>query len=64
MQQLQLEIVSLKKEIEDRDETLGDKEKRILELKKRNQELEKFKFVLDYTIKVTFSSEHQFLYPR
>ncbi|PRP75547.1 WD repeat-containing protein 65 [Planoprotostelium fungivorum] len=43
--------LALKKEIKDRDDTLGDKEKRIFELKKRNQELEKFKFVLDYTIK-------------
>ena len=32
-------------------ETIGDKEKRIYELKKKNQELEKFKFVLDYKIK-------------
>ena len=28
-----------------------DKEKRIYDLKKKNQELEKFKFVLDYKIK-------------
>lgn len=30
---------------------LIDKEKRIYELKRKNQELEKFKFVLDYKIK-------------
>lgn len=30
---------------------LGEKEKKILDLKKKNQELEKFKFVLDYKIK-------------
>ena len=38
-------------EIKSRDETIGEKEKRIYELKKKNQELEKFKFVLDYKIK-------------
>ena len=36
---------------QDRDITIGDKEKKIYELKKKNQELEKFKFVLDYKIK-------------
>merc|ERR1712023_12718 len=30
---------------------MGDKENRIYDLKKKNQELEKFKFVLDYKIK-------------
>ena len=35
----------------ERDETIADKEKRIFDLKKKNQELEKFKFVLDYKIK-------------
>ena len=45
------DIVALKKETKERDETIGDKEKRIYELKKKNQELEKFKFVLDYKIK-------------
>jgi prefoldin subunit 5 len=37
--------------LKERDETIGDKEKRIYDLKKKNQELEKFKFVLDYKIK-------------
>jgi len=41
----------LRKEIQERDETIQDKEKRIYDLKKKNQELEKFKFVLDYKIK-------------
>lgn len=41
----------MKREIRERDETIGDKERRIYELKKKNQELEKFKFVLDYKIK-------------
>jgi chromosome segregation ATPase len=45
------DIQGLKKEIEERDQTIGDKEKRIYDLKKKNQELEKFKFVLDYKIK-------------
>ena len=36
---------------QERDETIQDKEKRIYDLKKKNQELEKFKFVLDYKIK-------------
>ena len=31
--------------------TIGEKEKKIYQLKKKNQELEKFKFVLDYKIK-------------
>merc|ERR1711959_531878 len=39
------------KEIKERDRMIGDKEHRIFDLKKQNQELEKFKFVLDYKIK-------------
>merc|ERR1719265_1705987 len=39
------------KEIRERDKTITDKETRIYDLKKQNQELEKFKFVLDYKIK-------------
>ena len=38
-------------EIKDRDSTISEKEKRIYDLKKKNQELEKFKFVLDHKIK-------------
>ena len=41
----------MKREIQERDDTIQDKEKRIYDLKKKNQELEKFKFVLDYKIK-------------
>lgn len=37
--------------MQERDETIQDKEKRIYDLKQRNQELEKFRFVLDYKIK-------------
>jgi chromosome segregation ATPase len=40
-----------KKEVKERDRTIGDKERRIFDLKKKNAELEKFKFVLDYKIK-------------
>merc|ERR1719265_1317247 len=39
------------KEIKERDKTIGDKEQKIYDLRKQNQELEKFKFVLDYKIK-------------
>jgi len=39
------------KEIEEREKTIKDKTIRITELKKKTQELEKFKFVLDYKIK-------------
>jgi WD40 repeat protein len=39
------------REIKDRDRMIGEKEQRIYDLKKQNQELEKFKFVLDYKIK-------------
>merc|ERR1719311_567354 len=42
---------SNEKEIRERDKMIGDKEQRIYDLKKQNQELEKFKFVLDYKIK-------------
>merc|ERR1711870_138669 len=39
------------REIKERDKTIGDKEQKIYDLKKQNQELEKFKFVLDYKIR-------------
>ncbi|XRB08616.1 cilia- and flagella-associated protein 57 [Pycnococcus provasolii] len=48
---LEKDIAGLRKEIAERDDTIGDKEKRIYDLKRKNQELEKFKFVLDYKIK-------------
>ncbi|KAK3567777.1 hypothetical protein QTP86_026459 [Hemibagrus guttatus] len=47
---LEKDIVGLKREIQERDETIQDKENRIHELKKKNEELEKFKFVLDYKV--------------
>lgn len=44
-------IYRLKKMIEDREKEIGDREKKIYELKQENQNLEKFKFVLDYKIR-------------
>ena len=43
--------MSNKKEIKTRDVAINDREKRIFELKKKNQELDKFKFVLDFKIR-------------
>ncbi|CEG40053.1 WD40/YVTN repeat-like-containing domain [Plasmopara halstedii] len=51
MKSFEKEIYALKREIRVRDDTIGEKERRIYDLKKKNQELEKFKFVLDYKIK-------------
>lgn len=48
---LKQQIESQKSEISERDTTIKDKDKRIIDLKKKTQELEKFKFVLDYKIK-------------
>eukprot|EP00474_Spongospora_subterranea_P010666 CRZ11124.1 hypothetical protein [Spongospora subterranea] len=45
------EIELNKAQINGLDATIGDKERTIYELKKRNQEMEKHKFVLDYQIK-------------
>ncbi|KAJ3210969.1 Cilia- and flagella-associated protein 57 [Clydaea vesicula] len=47
---LNKDIQVVKREMQERDDTIMDKEKRIYDLKKKNQELEKFKFVLDYKI--------------
>lgn len=51
IKKLEKELLAHKSEIKKRDETIGTKEKKIYELKKKNQELEKFKFVLDFKIK-------------
>jgi len=48
---LEANIESQKAELSERDATIRDKEKRIYDLKRKTQELEKFKFVLDYKIK-------------
>jgi len=45
------QIEAQKAELESRRATIEDKDARIIELKKKTQELEKFKFVLDYKIK-------------
>lgn len=49
--QLIKEKESHKSEIDERDKAINDKGIRINGLKKKTQELEKFKFVLDYKIK-------------
>merc|ERR1711907_479987 len=51
MRALEKEISEEKEVIKSRDDQIGVREKKIYELKKKNQELEKFKFVLDYKIK-------------
>ncbi|KAL2735709.1 cilia- and flagella-associated protein 57 [Vespula squamosa] len=50
IQELEKDVLDLKKEINERDITIQEKEKHIYELKRTNQELEKFKFVLNYKI--------------
>jgi len=49
--QLENEKQQNMKEIDERGHRIGDKEGKIYNLKKQNQELEKFKFVLDYKIR-------------
>ncbi|CAG7830333.1 unnamed protein product [Allacma fusca] len=51
IQMTEKEISSLRKDLVDRDANVHDKEKIIFDMKKTNNELEKFKFVLDYKIK-------------
>lgn len=45
------DIEALTNELRERGETIADKDRRIQDLKTKNQELEKFKFVLEYKIK-------------
>ncbi|NWR55089.1 CFA57 protein, partial [Bucorvus abyssinicus] len=47
IESLKKDILALKTEIQERADTIQDKEKHIYDLKKENQELGKFKFVLD-----------------
>lgn len=47
---MERDVIDLKKEIAERDNTIQDKERRIYELKRKKQELEKYKFVLNYKI--------------
>jgi uncharacterized protein (DUF3084 family) len=49
--QLKTDIASQAAEIKEKDQAIGEREKKIYQLKKKTQELEKFKFVLDYKIK-------------
>lgn len=48
---LEKEISELKKEINERDLRIQDKEKRIYDLKRKDQEYERYKYVLNYRIK-------------
>jgi chromosome segregation ATPase len=50
IKKLESDIMGLNLERKEREDTIVDKEKRVYDLKKKNQELEKFKFVLDYKI--------------
>lgn len=50
IQDLEKQIADLKKEIAERDTTIQSKEQQIYDLKRTNQELEKFKFVLNFKI--------------
>ena len=50
-EKLRLQIKTQGIQILDKDTTIGELEKKIYSLKKKTQELEKFKFVLDYKIK-------------
>jgi cilia- and flagella-associated protein 57 len=51
MKSVEKEINGFKKEILKRDEAISEKELRISSLKKKNQELEKLKYVLDFNTK-------------
>ena len=44
-------VALLKKDVQEREESIADKERRMGELKAKNKELEKFKFVLDYKLR-------------
>ena len=48
---LKREIKGFREIVQERDVEIGKKEKLIYDMKKKNQELEKFKFVLDFKIK-------------
>lgn len=50
IQDLEKQIADLKKEIAERDTTIQNKEQQIYDMKLTNQELEKFKFVLNFKI--------------
>lgn len=50
IQDLEKQIAALKKEIAEKDTIIQNKEQQIYDIKRTNQELEKFKFVLNYKI--------------
>lgn len=45
---LERDAAALKREVKERDAALADKEARVLELRRKNGELEKARFVLDF----------------
>ena len=47
---LHKDVSGHRREIKEREDTMAEKDARVGELKKKNQELEKFKFVLNYKI--------------
>eukprot|EP00887_Chlorella_sp_A99_P007960 scaffold12.g7960.t1 len=47
---LRADVAALRRDVAGRDEAIVEKERRILDLKLKAQELEKFRFVLDYKI--------------
>ncbi|EFN86628.1 WD repeat-containing protein 65 [Harpegnathos saltator] len=50
MQDLDKQIADMKKEIDERDATIQDKEQQMYDMLRMNQELEKYKFVLNHKI--------------
>lgn len=51
MQKLRKDLQVNLDKIDKKDDFIGEREKKIYQLKKKTQELEKFKFVLDFKIK-------------
>ena len=58
LDELNSELLSLRKERFERDETIQDKVTRIAELEQKNKELDKFKFVLDWKIQELQEKTH------
>lgn len=48
---LEREMTGLRRQVAERDETVSEKESRILDLRRKAQELEKFKFVLEHQLR-------------
>lgn len=47
---LENDTETVKQEMANRDDTIHEKERRVYDLQKKNHELEKFKFVLEYKL--------------